>query len=86
MHDQTRGSSLRAGKRSARWWVAVAVLLGAGIAPCPDCGLPLAIHLWPLAVLMAIVHLIARRSRPLPDDQITPEQWTDSDVEKRELP
>jgi len=32
----------------------VLTLLGVGMAPCPECGMPLAIQLWPLAFLLAV--------------------------------
>lgn len=30
-------------------WVAFAGVAGAGLLPCPDCGIPLAAHIWPVA-------------------------------------
>lgn len=30
-------------------WVGVA---GVGLLPCPDCGIPLAVHVWPVAALV----------------------------------
>jgi hypothetical protein len=44
-------------------WAFVAALLGAGAVPCPDCGMPLAWHLWPLAMLVIAVKVIAHRAR-----------------------
>ena len=86
MHDQNTGTSLPAGKRSVHWWAAAAVLVGAGMAPCPECGMPLAVHLWPLALLLAVARLVADRTRPRLPDPTAPEQPLDPDAEKTELP
>jgi hypothetical protein len=32
-------------------FVAAAGVLGVGLLPCPDCGLPLAAHIWPVAAV-----------------------------------
>jgi hypothetical protein len=64
-----------------RWAMSIA-LLGAGAAPCPDCGMPLAVHLWPLALLLAVMRLVTRRTRPRPADQTTPEQPPEPNTER----
>jgi len=33
----------------ANKWVAFVGVVGAGLLPCPDCGIPLAAHIWPVA-------------------------------------
>jgi hypothetical protein len=63
-------------------WVMVVALLGAGATPCPECGMPLAVHLWPLALLLVVARVVADRARPRLDDQTAPEQQLDPDVEK----
>jgi hypothetical protein len=58
-------------------WTVIVALLGAGALPCPDCGMPLAWHLWPLALLILGVRWIAHRKparpakpgAPVPPDQ-----------------
>jgi len=44
-------------------WAFIAVLLGAGTVPCPECGVPLAWHMLPLIGLIAVAQGIARRAR-----------------------
>ncbi len=39
-------------------WTAV---LGAGLMPCPDCGVPLAVHIWPVAALVWVWRRVRRR-------------------------
>ena len=63
-------------------WVMVVALLGAGATPCPEYGMPLAVHLWPLALLLVVARVVADRARPRLDDQTAPEQQLDPDVEK----
>jgi hypothetical protein len=64
-------------------WGAVVALLGAGALPCPECGMPLAWHLWPLALLILAARWIARRTPACPtkpdaslprDDSETPQE------------
>jgi hypothetical protein len=50
-------------------WGAVLALLGAGALPCPDCGMPLAWHLWPLAILILAGKWIGRRRRNASQNQ-----------------
>lgn len=42
--------------------IAWAGMLGVGLLPCPDCGLPLAIKVWPLAGLFWVFQRVRRRS------------------------
>ncbi len=42
--------------------VAWAGVVGMGLLPCPDCGLPLAVKLWPVAAVVALLGWIKRRS------------------------
>lgn len=42
--------------------VGVAGIFGVGLLPCPDCGLPLAIKVWPVAAVLWILHYFRRRS------------------------
>ena len=73
------------GKRTINTWVIVLTLLGVGAAPCPDCGMPLAIHFWPLALLLAIARVLADRGR-VQSAKTAPEKQLDPDIEKRESP
>lgn len=43
-------------------WLGIASLWGAGLLPCPDCGAPMLLHFWPVALVMTLVQL--RRERP----------------------
>jgi len=40
-------------------WISVA---GVGLLPCPDCGIPLAVHVWPVAALIWGWRRLRRRS------------------------
>jgi len=42
--------------------VAWAGVIGIGLLPCPDCGLPLAIKIWPVAGVVWVVQRVRRRS------------------------
>jgi hypothetical protein len=42
--------------------VAVIGLFGVGLLPCPDCGLPLAVKVWPAAGLVWLYRRFRRRS------------------------
>jgi hypothetical protein len=53
----------KAGRNPLTSWAFIAGLFGAGALPCPDCGLPLAWHLWPLALLILFVRMITGRAR-----------------------
>lgn len=39
-------------------WTAV---FGVGLMPCPDCGIPLAVHIWPVAALVWLWRRVRRR-------------------------
>jgi hypothetical protein len=59
-------------------WAFIAALLGTGALPCPDCGMPLAWHLWPLAVLLLAGRWIARRKTARPSKHDAPAPPDDS--------
>ena len=40
-------------------WLGV---LGVGLLPCPDCGIPLAAHIWPVAAVVWLWRRVRRRS------------------------
>ena len=42
--------------------IAWAGVLGLGLMPCPDCGLPLGVKIWPLAGVVWLFHRFRRRS------------------------
>ena len=43
-------------------WVALVGTAGAGMLPCPDCGVPLAVHIWPVAGAIWLYRRWQRRS------------------------
>jgi hypothetical protein len=43
-------------------WVALAGTFGAGLLPCPDCGVPLAVHIWPVVGVIWLYRRFQRRS------------------------
>lgn len=63
----TKGTRRRVWKRftgaTARWWVLTAALLGVGMLPCPGCGTPVILHIWPIAGLVMVVRVLKRRYR-----------------------
>ena len=42
-------------------WVGLAGLFGVGLLPCPDCGVPMAVHLWPAAGVLWLYRRIRQR-------------------------
>jgi len=48
---------------TARGWLLVGALLGAGALPCPECGAPMIFHFWPVAGLVLVVQTLKRRYR-----------------------
>ncbi len=48
---------------ATRGWLLVGTLLGLGTLPCPECGLPMILHFWPVAGLVLVVQTLKRRYR-----------------------
>lgn len=48
---------LQLNSRLAAW----AGVIGIGLLPCPDCGLPLGLKIWPAAGLVWLFHRVRRR-------------------------
>ena len=48
---------LKLNNRAVAW----AGVLGIGLLPCPDCGGPLAFHIWPVAALVWAYQRVRRR-------------------------
>lgn len=44
-------------------WLGVAALGGAGILPCPDCGAPMILHFWPIALVLGFRNLRKSKRR-----------------------
>ncbi len=57
-------------------WAFIAGLFGAGALPCPGCGVPLAWHLRPLALLILFVRIITTRARTRHENKSSPETTT----------
>ncbi len=49
-------------KPSRSWWPALMGLLAASAVPCPGCGSPLALHLWPLVLAFIAARALGSRS------------------------
>ena len=45
----------------AKWWLMMGGFLGAGMLPCPECGTPMILHVWPLAGMVLVVQAMRRR-------------------------
>lgn len=43
-------------------WVAAVGVFSVGLLPCPDCGIPLAAHVWPVAGIVWLYRRVRRRS------------------------
>jgi hypothetical protein len=62
------------------WVLTFAALLAGGAMPCPGCGAPMALHIWPVAALLLVVRSVASRYRldragpPLDEGDISIEQ------------
>lgn len=48
-------------------WGLGTALLGASFLPCPECGLPVAIHTWPFLLLLAARWLVKRQRERVDD-------------------
>jgi hypothetical protein len=48
----------------------VASLVGLGFLPCPECGVPMIIHFWPIAAVLALRNILRDRKKKLtsPDE------------------
>jgi hypothetical protein len=44
-------------------WIGVAGLVGLGLLPRPECGAPMIIHFWPVAVVLALRNLLRERKK-----------------------
>ncbi len=58
-------------RKAFRFLLVMSGLLGIGILPCPDCGSPMIVHLWPLALLYSLRHFLhhhREKTRFLLDD------------------
>ena len=53
--------------RRLKGWGLGTALLGASFLPCPECGLPVAIHTWPFLLLLAARWLVKRQRERLDD-------------------
>jgi hypothetical protein len=69
MEERSAGKSVlrrireRLTNATARWWIATGALLGVGMLPCPECGMPMLCHLWPIVGLVLVVRVLRRRYR-----------------------
>jgi len=48
-------------KSTAKWWLIMGSLLGVGMLPCPECGTPFILHIWPLAGIVLVVQAMKKR-------------------------
>jgi hypothetical protein len=80
MNNKAWGSK----KRSAEWWAVFGALLAASAVPCPECGGPLVLHIWPLVALLIIARAIAGRARPSQNKRTTQDALSDLNAAKME--
>lgn len=57
MQNSIERLKLRINSRLAAW----AGVIGVGLLPCPDCGLPLGVKIWPVAALVWMFRRARRR-------------------------
>jgi hypothetical protein len=56
--------------RTPGWWPIFGSLLASSAVPCPECGAPLALHIWPLLLLLVMVRaLTGRRITAVPQGE-----------------
>jgi len=58
-------------------WLGIAGLWGAGLLPCPECGGPMLLHFWPVALAFTLVRL--RRNKRTAENA---EMTTDPDAHR----
>jgi len=60
-------------RQSVKWWTAIGALLALSAVPCPECGTPLALHIWPLLLLLVVAR--ATNGRAARDRDRRPGDW-----------
>lgn len=46
---------------SIKGWMIIGGVLGITALPCPECGTPLILHIWPIAIPILMVRLLKKR-------------------------
>jgi hypothetical protein len=54
MYQSLKGSSMRV-------WMVIVGALGISILPCPECGTPIILHVWPIALPILAVRAMKKR-------------------------
>jgi hypothetical protein len=80
MNNKAWGSK----KRSTEWWAVFGALLAASAVPCPECGGPLVLHIWPLVALLIAARAIAGRARSSQNKRTTQDALSDLNAAKLE--
>jgi hypothetical protein len=58
---------------SIKKWMAIGGWLGFSLLPCPDCGTPLILHIWPIAIPFLLIRAIGKKHKNnLNDLEISP--------------
>lgn len=60
---KTGRNKARDKKQAAAQWAIIGLLLATGAVPCPECGSPLALHIWPLLTMLLVARGLAGRAR-----------------------
>jgi hypothetical protein len=71
MSDDPQSPRQETQKRSPNWWAVFGALLVAIAVPCPECGGPLVLHIWPLVALLIAARALAGHARPSENDAKT---------------
>jgi|DewCreStandDraft_4_1066084.scaffolds.fasta_scaffold210848_2 hypothetical protein len=50
-------------KQAAKWWALASAMLVVSALPCPECGTPLGLHIWPLLPLVTAIRMAVRQSK-----------------------
>ncbi len=50
-------------KQATKWWALAGAMLVASALPCPECGSPLGLHIWPLLPLVTAIRMAVRQTK-----------------------
>jgi hypothetical protein len=46
---------------SIKGWMIIGGALGICVLPCPECGTPIILHIWPIAIPILVVRVMKKR-------------------------
>lgn len=60
----------RINRTAIRSWGKIVALFGVGMLPCPDCGVPMILHFWPLALVLLFNYRAKQRKLEAQGDDL----------------